>query len=225
MKLLLCLPEAKGFKELINHLNTQSGKPIPENFDSFHFLFHSSFMQHEVDVCFTGNTPFEVNHKVSKAIQHKYHLALDVRFCLGVKPDLIPGTVVKVVKEKPYILNDYGVDLYDSERLKSEDYPHFKNAFINMNNSYMNVFLDLKKVVSVSANQKIEDSDIAFMINDFKADTLTFTGIDFVYPCMFERQPFYQIYCVERNLSTGADDKVLAEKVLNETLIDILQKI
>jgi hypothetical protein len=225
MKLLLCLPSSENFELLLEHINRHNSKPIPFKSDSFHFLFSTKFMQHDLDVCYTGNTPFEVNFKVAKAIQNKYHLALDVRYCLGLKPEMQPGTIVKVIKEKPFILNEYGVELYDSSRLNQEDYPHFKNAFINMNNSYMNIFLDFEKVVSVSANMKVDDNLVRQLATELKADTLTYTGIDFVYPCMFERQPFYQIYGVSRNLAIGAEDIDLSKNVLNETLIDILQKI
>lgn len=225
MKILLCIPDHHGFEQFLEHVNQKSAKPIPLRNDSFQFMFSTKFMQHDLDICYTGNTPFEVNFKVTKAIQNKYHLALDVRYCKALKADLAPGSIVKVIKEKPFILNEIGADLYSSDRLNQEDYPHFKQAFINMNNSYMNIFLDFKKVVSVSVNQKLQESDLKNLAEEFKADTLTYTGIDFVYPCMFERQPFYQIYAVERNLVTSVEDKELAQKVMNETLIDILQKI
>jgi hypothetical protein len=42
---------------------------------------------------------------------------------------------------------------------------------------------------------------------------------------MYERQPFYQINCVERNLETDTTNFDLAKEKLNLTLIDILQKI
>ena len=90
-----------------------------------------------------------------------------------------------------------------------------------MNNSYMNVFLDLKKVVSGTLTSMPSNE----LQSKYTLDTITSNGIGFVYPCMFERQPFYQVNVVKRNLASGIADEELAQKVINEVLIDILQKI
>jgi hypothetical protein len=194
---------------------------LPKKTEDVQYIFSTRFLQHDIDVAFVGESLFEVNYKVSKAIQQKYHLALKVGFCNSLKAELAIGTVVNVIKEKPLLLNAEGQDVYESGMLNATDYPHFKGAFVNMNNSYMNVFLDLKKVVSGTLTS-IPNNQLQ---SKYALDTITTEGIGFVYPCMFERQPFYQVNVVKSNLVSGQTDEELAQKVINEVLIDILQKI
>jgi hypothetical protein len=221
MRLLLCLPSPAPFSTVIDYLNQQGSTMLPKKTEDVQYLYSTRFLQHDVDVAFIGESLFEVNYKVTKAIQQKYHLALKVGFCDSLKADLAVGTVVNVIKEKPLLMNVEGKDVYESGMLNANDYPHFKGAFVNMNNSYMNVFLDLKKVVSGTLTS-IPSSDLQAK---YALDTITSNGVGFAYPCMFERQPFYQVNVVKRNLASGEADEELAQKVINEVLIDILQKI
>jgi hypothetical protein len=188
---------------------------------------------------------FQTTFKVTKTIsQKKYHLALKASFCNAYKAELNIGDVVNVIKDKP---GDIGIpnltlnpspkerdlnshdksfaDLYDLGLLNSEDFPHFKGAFINMNNSYMNVLMPFRKVVSVTVNQYADVNTYEAKREKYKADIETGDGLGFVYPCMYERQPFYQLNAVERNLATGEYDFDQAKEKLNETLLDILQKL
>lgn len=221
MRLLLCLSSPAPFSTVIDYLNQHGSAMLPKQTEDVQYLYSTRFLQHDVDVAFIGESLFEVNYKVTKAIQQKYHLALKVGFCNSLKADLAVGTVVNVIKEKPLLLNADGKDVYESGMLNANDYPHFKGAFVNMNNSYMNVFLDLKKVVSGTLTSMPNDP----LQSKYALDAITNNGIGFVYPCMFERQPFYQVNVIKRNLATGKTDEELAQKVINEVLIDILQKI
>lgn len=221
MRLLLCLPSPALFNTVIDFLNQHGNTLLPKKTEEVQYLYSTRFLQHDIDVAFVGESVFEVNYKITKAIQQKYHLALKVGFCDSLKADLVVGTVVNVIKEKPILLNAIGKDVYESGMLNANDYPHFKGAFVNMNNSYMNVFLDLKKVVSGTLTS-IPSNELQ---SKYALDTITSNGIGFVYPCMFERQPFYQVNVVKRNLASGVADEEMARKVINEILIDILQKI
>jgi hypothetical protein len=221
MRLLLCLPSPAAFNTVIDYLNQHGSAMLPKKTEDVQYIFSTRFLQHDIDVAFVGESLFEVNYKVTKAIQQKYHLALKVGFCNSLKAELAIGTVVNVIKEKPLLLNAEGQDVYESGMLNAADYPHFKGAFVNMNNSYMNVFLDLKKVVSGTLTSIPNDQ----LQSRYALDTITAEGIGFVYPCMFERQPFYQVNVVKSNLVSGQTDEELAQKVINEVLIDILQKI
>jgi hypothetical protein len=134
-----------------------------------------------------------------------------------------------VIKDKP---GDIGIkktdafaDLYDLGLMNGESFPHFKGAFINMNNSYMNILMPFRKVVSVTVNQYGDADSYEAKREKYKADIETGDGLGFVYPCMFERQPFYQLNAVERNLATGENDPEKAKQKLNETLLDIIQKL
>ena len=51
----------------------------------------------------------------------------------------------------------------------------------------------------------------------YNADAETSDGLGFVYPCLFEKQSFYHLCFVEKNLSTGEENFDKAKKVMNET--------
>jgi len=232
MKLLLCINRFSDFKELFERIasRTEQGHIQLPDPSSANFTFSMHFLQHEIDVCETGFGVFQSTFKVTKTIsQKKYHLALKASFCNAYKPELGIGEVVNVIKDKP---GDIGIpgesgfsDLYDLGLMNAESFPHFKGAFINMNNSYMNVLLPFRKVVSVTVNQYADAATYLARREKYKADIETGDGLGFVYPCMYERQPFYQLNAVERNLATGEYDFEKARQKLNETLFDILQKL
>lgn len=228
MKLLLCINRFSQFDSLFRALDvSRASLPDPS---SAHFMFSFHYLQHEIDVCETGFGMFQTTFKVTKSIgQKKYHLALKAGLCNAYKPELNIGDIVNVIKDKP---GDIGIpqaegfeDIYDLKWMDSECFPHYKGGFINMNNSYMNVLLPFKKVVSVTVNQYADVTTFETKREKYKADIETTDGLGFVYPCMYERQPFYQLNAVERNLATSEHDTKKALQQLNETLLDVLQKI
>jgi len=232
MKLLLCVNRISDFKPLLDGIAAHgvqlSNLPDP---GSGHFLMNFHYLQHEIDICETGFGIFQTTFKVTKTLaQKKYHLALKSSFCNAYKAELAIGDVVNVIKDKPgdiQLSADQTAppDLYDLGLLDPESFPHFKGAFINMNNSYMNVLMPFRKVVSVTVNQYADTTDYLRKKEKYKADIETGDGLGFVYPCMYERQPFYQLNAVERNLATGETDFDAARERLNETLFDIIQKL
>ena len=232
MKLLLCINRFSDFKSLFDGIAAQSGlsnitMPDPQ---SSNFIVSFHYLQHEVDVCETGFGIFQTTFKVTKALsQKKYHLALKASFCNAYKPELNIGDVVNVIKDKPGDIGIAGAndmaDIYDLGLMDRESFPHFKGAFVNMNNSYMNVMMPFRKVVSVTVNKYADVDSYDTKRLRYKADIETGDGLGFVYPCMYERQPFYQINAVERNLSTGEFDFEEAKVKLNDTLFDLLQKL
>jgi hypothetical protein len=232
MKLLLCLHKLTDHKWLFEQLAQQSGhhlSPMPDP-QSANFLFHTNYLSHEIDVCETGYGLFQSSYKITKTLtQKKYHLALKASLCNAYKPEINIGDTVNVIKDKA---GDAGVsgdesfnDLYESGLIDIESFPHYKGGFINMNNSYMNVMMPFKKVVSVTVNQYANKATYADKREKYKADIETTDGLGFVYACMYERQPFYQLNCVERNLTDGTFDHDKALTSLNNTLLDILQKL
>ena len=222
-----------------------SQMPLPDP-SSAHFLYSLHYLQHEIDVCETGSGLFQTTFKVTKTLsQKKYHLALKASLCNAYKPELKIGDIVNVIKDKP---GDTGIaaalsfnssseqqdlsrqtqafrDLYELGMLDSESFPHFKGAYINMNNSYMNVMMPFKKVVSVTVNQYADSNSYDAKREKYKADIETMDGLGFVYPCMYERQPFYQLNAVEGNLATEEYDRKKAIQMLNETIFDVIQKL
>lgn len=247
MKLLLCINRFSDFKTLLEAIAVRR-EQLPDP-SSANFILSLHYLGHEIDICETGFGIFQTTFKITKTIsQKRYHLALKASFCNAYKADLQIGDVVNVIKDKP---GDIGMaisgnqeirksgdqeienadgfkefkDIYDLGLMSSDSFPHFKGAFINMNNSYMNVMMPFRKVVSVTVNHYADVTAYPAKQEKYKADIETGDGLGFVYPCMYERQPFYQLNAVERNLATGEHDFEKAKEKLNETILDILQKL
>ena len=231
MKLLLCVHRLSDHQPLLDIMMQQSGQQLsPQpNPQSATYLFQTRYMQHEVDICELGYGAFQSGYKLTKALtRQRYHLALSASLCNAYKPDVAIGTIVNVIKDKPGDITYTATaahDLYESGLISTESFPHFREAFINMNNSYMNVMLPFKKVVSLTTAHYSDTATLEARREKYKADIETRDGLSFVYACMYERQPFYQLCCVERNLATGENDTAKAQQQLNETLLDILQKL
>jgi hypothetical protein len=248
MKLLLCINRFSDFETLFDQIaarGVQSRVPMPDP-ASANYIFNLTYLQHEIDVCETGFGLFQTTFKVTKTLgQKKYHLALKASFCNAYNSDLNIGDIVNVIKDKPGDIGHFGLnptpkemnediatvrenhfkDLYDLGLVSKESFPHFKGAFVNMNNSYMNVMMPFKKVVSVTVNQYADAANYEAKREKYKADVETGDGLGFVYPCMYERQPFYQLNAVERILASGEYNSDTAREKLNDTLLDILQKL
>ena len=225
MKMLLCLPDVASFHLLRQSFIDKGGAAWPIEPQDFLQSIPLRYAQHEIDVLFCGNALFEMSHKMTKAISTRYNLALYAGFSDAINPSIAVGTVVNVIKEKPLLFDVEGADLYESKSMDTASFPHFKGGFVNMNNSYLNIFVDFKKVVSGTIAKKVDATLAADLFQKYKTDVLTMNGIGFVYNCMFERQPFYQISVVKKNIATDTADKDLAIEQLNLNLIEILKYI
>lgn len=226
MKLLLCLSLKNDFEILRqNILNICNQSWTIDDTQDVNYSTSFRYLQHELDIAFLGNTHFETSHKLTKLLTTRYHLALYAGFATGVKADIEVGSVVNVIKEKPICFTANEEDIYESNQIKAEDFPHFKGAFINMNNSYMNIFLDLRKVVDGTYTGLHGNKEILSIAEKNKLDIISQNGISFVYNCMYERQAFYQIRAIESNLVTKEKNKEKAIQNLNITLIEILKNI
>ena len=187
-------------------------------------------MHHEVDILETGIGLHQTTYKVTKAIGAvKYHLALKVGFGNGYKPEIEPGAVVNIVNEKPgdmgTLVDNEWKDLYDLNLINREDEPHVRCGLINLTNAYMNVFLPYKKVVGITVNHFADTTQMQMRRDKYKADCETGDGLGFVYSCLAEKQLFYQLCVIKRNLATGAENFNLAAQTLNQTLTDLIQKL
>ena len=178
----------------------------------------------------TGAGVYQTTYKLTKVLSaQKYHLALKICFGNAYKEEIAIGTTLNIVNEKP---GDFGTmvgnewkDHYDFNLISREDEPHIRGGFINLTNAYMNVFAPFKKAVGVTVNNYADKNSFPLRKEKYKADCETGDGLGFVYPCLFEKQSFYSLCVVERNLATGLENNNLAKDKLNETLIEILQKI
>lgn len=225
MKLLLCVSSVNDVKAFLENF---SASLLPHT--SSKFLHSTKILHHEVDILETGVGVYQTSYKVTKALsQQKYHLALKVSFSNSYKEEIRLSSVLNIVNEKPgdfgMLVNGEWKDHYDFNLMTREDEPHIRGGFINLTNAYMDVFTPFKKVVGVTVNNYADKNTFLIRKEKYKADCETGDGLGFVYPCLFEKQSFYQLCVVERNLATGEENFNLAKEKLNETLIDILQKI
>ena len=225
MKLLLVVASLNDVNPLLEHYSI---KPLAN--DKMSYLHYFKILHHEVDLLETGAGIYQTTYKVTKALSsQKYHLALKLGFGNAYKEETALGSVLNIVNEKP---GDYGMmvnnewkDHYDLGLINREEAPHTRGGLINLTNAYMNVFMPFKKVVGVTVNHYANASAVAARKDKYKADCETGDGVGFVYPCLFEKQLFYQLCVIERNLVTGQENFNLAKQNLNQTLTDLIQKL
>jgi|ERR1043165_6014322 hypothetical protein len=225
MKLLLCISSLNDIKNTLEHFGVS-----PEPVQGFNYLHKAKVLQHEVEILETGVGVYQTTYKVTKALsRQKYHLALKVSVGNGYKEEYEPGTVLNVVNEKP---GDFGMvvdgewkDQYDFNLISREAEPHVRGGFVNLTNAYMNVFAPFKKAVGITVNIYGDKNAVGLRREKYKADCETGDGLGFVYPCLFEKQSFYHLCVIERNLAGQAENYNLAVNKLNAALTDVLQKL
>lgn len=221
----MCVSSIGQIESALKHFGLSAVKN-----SNYPFLYSASILHHEVDILATGYGLFQTTYKVSKALnRQKYHLALKLSLANAYKAETAVGSMLNIVNEKPgdtgqFEENEWK-DLYDLNLLQREEYPHVRQGFINLTNAYMNVFLPFKKVVGLTVNEYGNSNLIELRKEKYKADAETGDGLGFVYPCLFEKQSFYHLACVEKNLATGEENVNLAAQNLNLTLIDLIQKL
>lgn len=224
MKLLLCVASLKHIEPALAQLQC-SLAPGADGFS-----YSTKILHHEVDIVETGAGGFQTAYKVTKVLsRQKYHLALKMSMGNAYKPETAIGTILNIVNEKP---GDFGIaaagecqDLYDLNLLNRETAPHTRGGFVNLTNAYMNVFAPFKKVVGLTVNKLGDVEAVEFRKEKYKADCETGDGLGFVYPCLFEKQSFYQLCVIERNLATAEQNFETAVKVMSETIIDLINKL
>jgi len=225
MRLLIVVTSLKDIQPFLADFGIN-----PERHVSMKYVYTSKILHHELDILETGIGIYQTTYKVTRALtEQKYHLALKLGFGNSYKEDIEVGVVLNVVNEKP---GDLGMmiggewkDPYDLELTRREDEPHVRGGFINMTNAYMNVFLPFKKSVGITVNHYGDSASVAWRREKYKGDCETGDGLGFVYPCFFEKQLFYQLCVIERNLVTGQENFNLAKEKMNEALTDIIQKL
>jgi hypothetical protein len=223
MKLLLCVT---AFEDIEQALAALAVSPQPVN----EYTSTVKILQHEVDILQTGSTVYETTYRLTKALgRNKYHLALKVSAGGAYKAELPVGSILNIINEKPAGFGTYkdGTwhDVYDLKLADNTTAPHIRGGLVNMTNAYMNVFLPIKKVVGITATHFADKNEVAQRREKYKADCETTMGSGFAYTCLYEKQTFYHICAVERNLATGEENYNLAITNMNAALVDILQKI
>jgi len=222
MKLLVCCNALSQINLVTDWLNSNAEKHSE--------LFYKS-AQHEITLLEMGYGGFQVGfHIANHLASNQYHLALKAGFASAFKDNIAVGEVVNIINDKPAdtgIYSDEGFkDLYELGLLSINDKPHQMGGFVNKTNAYLNVFIPFRKVLSLSVNTS--SSDVALRdgrVAKYNPHIETSDGINFAYTCLFRQQPFYHLSAVEQNFVSGEKNKELAHKNLNESIIDIIQKI
>ncbi len=225
MKFLLVVASLEDIAPFIAHFNAelQPGSALK-------FLHSAKILHHEVDIAITGAGVYQTTYKVTKVLsKQKYHLALKMGLGNAYKPETAIGAVLNIINDKPgdfgMMVNGEWKDHYDFGLIKTEDEPHVRGGLVNFTNAYMNVFLPFKKVVGVTVSHYADKQTYLMRKEKYKADCETGDGLGFVYPCLFEKQQFYQLCVIERNLATGEENPHLAIEIMNAILIDIVNKL
>ena len=225
MRLLLVIASLNDAKPFLDHYAV-----VPVLNPALQFVSSFKILHHEVDLVETGVGLHQTTYKVTKAISaQKYHLALKLGFGNAYKSEIAIGSMLNIVNEKPgdfgQVVDNEWKDIYDLALVNREEAPHTRGGLINLTNAYMNVFLPFKKSVGITVNHFADATAVNKRKDKYKADCETGDGLGFVYPCLFEKQLFYQLCVIEKNLVTGEENFNLAKQILNETLIDLLQKL
>lgn len=225
MKLLLCVNSIGDIQETLRgYAATLSPHP------TLKFLHTTKILQHMVHVLETGTGIHQTTYKLCKVLQlQRYHLAIKLSYGNAYNAETEIGTVLNIVNEKPgdfgtYLQNEWN-DLYDLNLVSRHDEPHFRSGFINLTNAYMNVFLPFKKAVGLTVNHWADTTNLETKKNKYKADCETTDGLGFVYTCLYEKQSFYCLCVIARNLATGKENTDIAQQKFTETLTDLLKKI
>jgi hypothetical protein len=225
MKLLLVVASLNDVQLFLRHNDI-----APAQNAAIKFMHSFKVLHHEVDLVETGVGLYQTTYKVTKALSaQKYHLALKISTGNAYKEDIAIGAVLNIVNEKPgdfgMTINNEWKDLYDLDLINREEEPHVRGGLINLTNAYMNVFLPFKKSVGITVSHYANASALQLRREKYKADCETGDGLGFMYPCLFEKQSLYHLCVIERNLATGQENFNLATQILNETLIDLIQKL
>ncbi len=225
MKLLLCVRSLNDIQTALEQMKVQ-----PEQDKSLPFLYSTRILPHEVDIVETGAGIFQTTYKMTKVLQRqRYHLALKITLGNAYKEAHAAGTVLNILNEKP---GDYGTlegeewrDYYDLELLDREALPQVRGGFVNLTNAYMNVFAPFKKVVGISVNHFADKHLYPIRLEKYKADCETADGLGFSYLCLYEKQTYYHLCVVERNLATGEENRAKALEVLNLNVVELIKKL
>ncbi|MCB9257403.1 MAG: hypothetical protein H6579_09755 [Chitinophagales bacterium] len=216
MKILIAFSDKEHLKDFFDMLE------CTEDTKSF------TYKHIDLDFLETGYTHFETAYHMGIALHSKsYHLVLFAGLANSLNTSMRVGDLVNVIKDIPYLTgiqeeNEFK-DAYELTWLDRSKFPHQRGAFINMSNSYFNVFLPYMKTASLSCSSlEGTEEQVKLKIAQYPIHIETSNGIGFHYACLSKKLPFYQLRSIAKNLVLKNEDKELALKNLNLHLKDII---
>lgn len=190
------------------------------------------WMGMHIHILESGNTGIETGFLTTRVLgMQKFHLVLQTGYCTSLDQSLKTGTLVNVINDRPgdteLISAEGKKDAYEVGWLNVMEYPHQRGAFVNMTNAYFNVFLDIRKVASVTVNSfNIGDSALSEERKKrFNVHIETTNGLQMAYACLYMKQPFYQLRLVTRGPEGEWAEMTNAASILASKTKEILEKI
>lgn len=223
MQVLLAVPD----KDLISKVITE----FTEIQESNQKLQQASFKHIKIDLLETGYTCFETAYLMGKQLaSKKYHLVLTLGLAGSISDEIKVGEVVNIINDKPAFIgmqdHEAFKSIYQLKWLNPFEAPHEKGLLINRTSAYFNVFLPFRKVPAITTNiLKGDRSLLKLKQEKYPLDIETINGLAYHYACLSENTNFYQIRTISYNLASDSENEDLAIKNLNETLLDILNKL
>ena len=171
-------------------------------------------------------------YKMGKYLNKSYDVAINLGICGAFNKNLKIGEVVHVATDK---FSELGVEdgerflsLIDIDLLEESDYPitegELKNNFLLPDEVRK---LQQVKGITVNTVTGMEET-ISSVKHRFNPDVETMEGGAFMYACLKENVPFFQIRAIS-NYVTQRDKSQwnipLAVKNVNETVLGILEKL
>lgn len=194
-----------------------------------HIPFHChQFEGMQVDWLCLNKNVFDAQFRLMQVLQlNRYHLILHLGLCVAVGDYLRPGDVVNIIQEKPGSFQWEGetfLNGFESGAFEKDLFPQQRGGYINMTNSYFNVFVDFEKVAGVTLPFE-HIKDFEGIVKRLQASVVTTNGMAVAYSCLASKQPFYQIAVVRENRTAGTRDELYAMDQLCLVTDYILDKI
>lgn len=220
MKLLLAVSSLQHISPLLQK-NAEALQP-----HKYPYLHKTKMGQHEISILETGYSNAATTYRLAKVLnQEKFHLALFCSFGRYIAETTAEPQFFNVVNEK---LGDEGMavsgewkDFYDLNLVTKEEPPQVRGGFVNLTNSYMNVFLGFRKVIGVTVHQLSNTLLQLVYHNKLKASVETSNGFAFSYVCLAEKQNYYHLCFADVNYKVG-DPSEQNLDVFNATLTQLI---
>lgn len=224
MKVLICCSIASEVAHLKDLLSTYTidTERVFDAIDHPKKKFIQSYHREgmDIDLAILGNTSIEASFQMGRILSiKKYHIALLIGYCDSISDLASAGELVNIINEKleDAEIGEDGVtkSLYQTGLIDSNEFPHIRGGFINMTNAYFNVFLDIKKVASLTSTimYKTPCDAVEKIIEQHKVSVVSKNGLGMVYPCLWNQQPFYQLRLVNYEVKTQNNIENASEKL------------
>lgn len=216
MKILIAFAHPSEIAEFNIHIGNLSHS---EEYDYKHI--HIVFVQ-------TGYTVYETAFSMGNAMaNNSYHLIIYAGLGNSLNDKMKTGEVLNVINDIPFSIgrkDDQGFEnAYTLNWLDKNEKPHLRGGYINLTNSYFNVFLPFMKTAALTSPILEGDKELLKLkCGRFPIHIESSNGIAFHYACLSKGLPFYQLRAIAYNTIDLTRNAELAIENLNKALIKII---